>query len=227
MRRLLLATLIAGLGVLLLPVPAQAGGPTSVLVTNQSLGRATALVYSDAEYDDLERLLTDVTPVEAPAGFPNGDWLVVTWLAHDVHVWRTQQVLMAASGGPLVATTAPEASSGEPERSWARVDDPAALKAVMTELGMLGRAKPDVASDADAAPAAPDEAAVRPAPAADVEAAAEPASSWFALTGWRWAVPGLLAGLLLGLTALPTRRLVSRRSDPPGERHQLIDVPGH
>jgi hypothetical protein len=227
MRRLLLAALIAGLGVLLMPVPAQAGGPTSVLVTNQSLGRATALVYSDARYGELERLLTDVTPVEAPAGFPNGDWLVVTWLAHDVRVWRTHQVQLAASGRPLVATSTPDASSGDLEQSWAQVDDPAALKAVMAELGMTGKAKPGATAPGAADLTGGEPVASQPDTAAAVDAAAEPASSWFALTGWRWAVPGLLAGVLLGLAVLPTRRLVSRRSGPPGERHQLIDIPGH
>lgn len=223
MRRLLLATLIAGLGVLLLPVPAQAGGPTSVLVTNHSLGRATALVYSDARYDDLERLLTDVTPVEAPAGFPNGDWLVVTWLAHDVHVWRTHQVQLAASGGPLVATSTPDASSGDPEQSWARVDDPAALKAVMTELGMTGKAKPGTTAPGAADLTGGEPVASQPDRAAAVDAAAEPASSWFALTGWRWAVPGLIAGLLLGLLIVPGHKVLSGRLGPPGERRQLVD----
>lgn len=227
MRRLLLAALIAGLGVLLLPVPAQAGGPTSVLVTNQSLGRATALVYSDSRYGDLERLLTDTTAVHQPAGFPNGDSLTVTWLAHDIHVWRTHYVLLDADGGPLVATTNPTAAGEDAEPIWARIDDAPALKAVLSELGMIGKAKPGMATDSGAAAGAADRAAARPASAADGDAAAEPESSWFALTGWRWTLPGLLAGLLVGLAIVPARRLVGRRSGQPGERHQLIDIPGH
>lgn len=224
MRRLLLAALIAGLGVLLLPVPAQAGGPTSVLVTNQSLDRATALVYTDSRYGELERLLTDTTRVAGRADFSGGDWLTVTWLAHDVHVWRTQRVSLNAEGGPLVATTSPDETGGNDDVVWSRVGDDSALKALLTELGMIGKGK--VGTNA-AEPGAAGLATSNQPPTTAVKTAGEPASSWFALSGWRWAVPGLLAGLLLGLAALPTRRLVSRRSGPPGERHQLIDVPGH
>ncbi|WP_109508939.1 hypothetical protein [Nocardioides speluncae] len=225
MRRLLLAILIAVCGVLLQPIPADAGGPTSVLITNPSLDRATALTTGDTRYGELEQLLNDTTPVAEPATFPDGDWLVVSWLAHDIHVWRTHQVLLDAAGGPLVAMTNRDGSEPDPRPTWARLDDAAALKALLTELGILGKSKPDCPSVAESGAAGL--TTNKQPPTAAVETAAEPESSWFALTGWRWVVPGLLGGLLLGLAFLPARKLISRRSGPPGERHQLIDVPGH
>lgn len=226
MRRLLLAALIAALGVLLLPVPAQAGGPTSLLVTNHSLGRATALLYTDARYGELERLLRDTTPAEEPAYDSDRNSLTVGWLLHDVEVWRTDSVVLDAAGGPLVATRSTLGTPGEAESTWGRVNDAAALKKLLSDLGVIGKAKPGAtAADPAVDPAAAPVPGV--ADALATEPAATAAAPRLALTGWRWAVPGLLAGLLLGLAVLPARRLVSRRSGPPVERHQLIDLPGH
>ncbi len=58
MRRTLVVVLLALWALIGLPGTAQAGGPTSVLITNPSTGEAGAFYYTSQEYADLERFLT-------------------------------------------------------------------------------------------------------------------------------------------------------------------------
>ena len=104
MRRILAVAVLALAAAVGLPAASQAGGPTSVLITQpgQSAG---ALYYDDAAYDALLGLLpADETRGEplAPGG---GVDYNLTWLVHDVMPWRFDRVHVAADGTAWVSTT--------------------------------------------------------------------------------------------------------------------------
>ena len=183
MRRILatvLLTLSAAIG---LAGPAEAGGPTSVLITQP--GQAAGALYNDdAAYDALLELLPadETSGKSQPPG--GGVDYNLTWMVHDVMPWRFDHVRIDSDGSAWVSTT----FSAESAAGWAPVDvgeDLAALLAgVLSEstapevVSVTPRAMPSTS-----APASPDEAS----------------TSWFSLTGWRWVVPGALLGLLVGV----------------------------
>src|SRR5918998_3026773 len=69
---------------------AYAGGPTSVLMSNPGLGRATALHIANADYDRLYAAVSEPTgDPEPPSGLSlGGEEGRLTWVIHDVRVWR-------------------------------------------------------------------------------------------------------------------------------------------
>lgn len=105
------------LSALFVAVPAVAGGPTSVLVTLPGEGRSTALYYTDPAYDRLWAALRvgeEVRPARNAPEDLGGDAppVVLTWLIHDVTVWRVDHVYVQdvttyvltqqnVGGGPL------------------------------------------------------------------------------------------------------------------------------
>lgn len=199
MRRLLaLAALVAS--ALVLTTPAHAGGPTSVLVTEPGAGQATALYYGDTGYAELERLTT--TGVERLDGEPTdlgARSVNLTWLAHDVHPWRTQQLYVEAAGGPVLATSDPE--SGRTD--WARVTEGKAVAHLVDQLLRPG-VEPDLA------------AVAAPEPVVTERVVTE--TAWWSLAGWRWLLLGLLVGA--GAALLVVRRHEPRREldlDPGAE----------
>ncbi len=218
MRRVLLAVLIMTGTILMGAAPAHAGGPTSVLLTNPGQGQASALYYSDPRYAELETLLhrTRETGATAPAG---ATYLNVTWLIHDAYIWRIDQVYLDGSRQAWVATTL-EDSSGRPTTVRLDKADSAAFVALASSLGLMKPGVGQPGTSGDAAAAAPD---TEPAAAPDTEPAAAPApvvreeTRWFSLSGWRWALPGLLLGLLAAALVW------SRRSEPEAPRRELID----
>src|ERR671931_11148 len=69
---------------------------------------AAALYATDEAYGRLERLLVE-NPSPDPAapdvhGGPGSDAINVTWLIHDVSVWRVDRVFTDAPGGPWIET---------------------------------------------------------------------------------------------------------------------------
>lgn len=188
MRRILatvLLTLSAAIG---LAGPADAGGPTSVLITQpgQSAG---ALYNGDAAYDALLELLpaNETSGKSQPPG--GGVYYNLTWMVHDVMPWRFDRVRIGSDGSAWVSTT----FSAESAAGWASVDAGEDLAALLT--GVLSESTaPEVVSVTPratpaSAPASPDEAS----------------TSWFSLTGWRWVVPGALLGLLVGVATARRR----------------------
>jgi hypothetical protein len=197
MRRMLAVAVLA-LAAVGLPTASQAGGPTSVLITQpgQSAG---ALYYDDAAYDALLGLLpADETRGEplAPGG---GVDYNLTWLVHDVMPWRFDRVHVAADGTAWVSTT----FSAEDSGGWVEVAGAEELTALVTQV-LDDTVAPEVVSIPADTPA--------PAPA---PAPAEPGTAWFSLTGWRWVVPGVLLGLVVGAVA-------ARRSRDEEPRQVLI-----
>lgn len=178
---------------------AGAGGPTSVLLSSPSTERTTALRYSHPTYNLLDVLLHNGASVPEPAG-GGGNVVTATWLIHDVQVWRIDRIHLEAPGGPLVGTQevsfgeplppglTPGATS-EPTISWRRVNDGAQVRALLTEVGVVGPTPPAGT------------AAILPATAPAPAPAPAPADTF---TGWWWGTVGLVGGI--GATLLVTRR---------------------
>lgn len=227
MPRVLLALLLSVAAPLAVATPAVAGGPTSVLLTNPGAETAAGLYYSDPRYAELEGLLHGAdAAVESSASGPGAaPALTLTWLIHDVTIWRVDRLALDGSGEAWVSTTSEwdgqglEATSG----AWHRLQDGDRIRQIVASIGLLG-GDPDpqaAASSATAREAADDAGAAGAAPAPPV---VREETRWFSLTGWRWAVPGLLLGLLVAGFA--------RRRRPAGvPRQELVDrspstVPG-
>jgi hypothetical protein len=207
MRRQLAIVLIALSAALAVPSPASAGGPTSVLITDPALGRATALYYTDARYEDLDVLLAGGMRLEGQPPGLGGRSVNLTWMVHDVQPWRTQQLHLDAGGGPVVATYGAEALGDDGQVTWSRIADGDGLAAALERI-LRPRVTP-AAAEVEA-----------PASNAGVSARRVPETeaTWYTLAGWRWLVPGLLVGAGLAL-------LASRRPDGDAEpRQQLTDL---
>ena len=241
--RVLTATVVAAAAMLLAPGQAVAGGPTSVLLVSPNTGSTAALYYSDAEYDQLQRALGQNPSADDAApglrGGPGTTAINITWLVHDVHVWRVDRVFVDLDGGPWVETAI--SPSGDPTVDSPgvlhRASDPALLRQLLDQLGLLGNAPAKAGTQpapADAAqqPAAGD-AAQQPArdaaqqdaaqqPAAR-DAAPRPAAVSTAESQWWLLVFALAAGALLGamlrpavVLAIRTRRGRSNRAADAG-----------
>ncbi|GAA1514970.1 hypothetical protein [Kribbella lupini] len=181
-------------------VPAQAGGPTSVLLSAPAIPKVVAAGYQDARY---EALMSSVgmQAKDHPGWKVEGNGRVIraTWLIHDMSVWRLDLIYPDAEGGPWVATF--ESSTGKmPDKPvWHPAADGRALITVLDQFGLLSQrgydgATPEVAVTDDVTTTA---------------AAATTSDGTNMFTGWRWALPGALIGAVLALVAVkfwPRRR---------------------
>ena len=231
MHRVLLAVLVTAATTMMVASPADAGGPTSVLLTSPGTARATALYYTDPRYAELEALLhgQEAEGSEGTTRYPGSaedTALNVTWLIHDVIIWRTDQLVLDAPGGPWVATwTAPEDGgddgslvAGEP--TWRALKNGDRIKRLVSSLGLLGGARGSDAGNPQPADVAASGAADPADPVDPATAPTEPQAEtrWYTVTGWRWVVPGLLLGLFAGFAF---RRKGGAGSGP---RQEFIDV---
>ena len=191
MRRALATVVLVLSAVVGLPATAHAGGPTSVLITHVGAS-AGALYYTDQEYDDLVALLPDgeTRGKAMPPG--SGIDYNLTWMIHDVSAWRWDRVRVSRDGTAWVSTNVTDSSLA----GWEEVASPAKLAALLAAV--QGRELPSTAALAQDVEPASTSPAATPAPASD--------PAWFALTGWRWVVPGGLLGLLVGAVAARRRR---------------------
>ena len=221
--RALLAVLLAVLTGALTAVgvvvaaPSSAGGPTSVLLVNPATGRVAALYTTDARYQRLADLVGafDGAPAQSPRPTVSGEagytvdtaGINVTWLVHDVQVWRVDRILVDAAGHVTLAT---QADSGE-GLSW---DVPPVLHepsnardllAVLDGLGLRAAGtSPAAPATADATSAGTGQAAS--APAASAPTTSTPAASTPGTTALPWAAAGAVLG---AAAALATARLVA------------------
>ena len=97
---------------------AAAGGPTSVLLVVPGEGRTASLYNSDSDYQVLADLVGAFDPPTGSTTPPNGaddegasgtndssgPGVTLTWLMHDVNVWRVDRVYLKAQGGPLISS---------------------------------------------------------------------------------------------------------------------------
>ena len=196
---------------LVLAGPASAGGPTSVLLVEPDTRTAASLYYIDADY----QALVGLVGANGQSGVPGrvdrsgashefGSGITMTWLVHDVAVWRVDRVFLEAKGGPWIATQLVMNDSGSVYDSpvvWHAAADGSKLTALLERVG-FGPAAKAVGGDGTAV-----SAGNAPAPAADPRpAASEPAGTGGKGTGgWVWGLSGLALGVALTMVALRLR----------------------
>jgi hypothetical protein len=213
LRSLALAAGAAVAALLVLPGQAAGGGPTSVLIVSPTTGQTASLYHHDPDYELLTELLEPAPALveETPMSVgPGTGHINVTWLVHDVSVWRVDRISLDSERGPLINTSGLMSISstfdtGEPG-VWHRALEPAALLALLDRLVLE-------------TPYSAENAAV-PAPELPVQAVAPENDRWW------WAAPALAAGVALGLVGRPhaTHAVRRWRERDRGPRHQLIDV---
>ena len=176
-RRLILtalALLLAAVGWSSTVGTAYAGGPTSVLLVDPSAGRAAALYHSSPDYqrlvDAINAYSSDLGSVDRPASVSENtnDAYRLTWLIHDVTIWRIDRIYATADDGLWLQTVADE-GGGDPfarPGRWHRVKNPEALTAVLTSTGVRGKAAPQTAPSSDAEPSTAAATSVAPGPGA-------------------------------------------------------------
>jgi hypothetical protein len=93
-----LIALLAAVGWFAAAQSAAAGGPTSVLLANPQTGRASALYYTDKAYDQLAgavgAFVSEAGSTNKPAAVTDdltGE-IRLTWLIHDMSIWRIDRV---------------------------------------------------------------------------------------------------------------------------------------
>ncbi|MEV2192661.1 hypothetical protein AB0I02_16970 [Streptomyces phaeochromogenes] len=231
------------LGLIVMWAPtAAAGGPTSVLVVSPESGQSAALYISKEEYGELQRLLGapgSGTREEPPGlGVGSGRQINVTWMLHDVSPWRVDRVYPETPRTKDVwihtAANVPESMNGY----WHKAGQPAAVRALLKKLGVLGESSGEGAgaiypapwetTEGAAAPPAPEPGPTERSGTATTAAAAPDDG-----TDWWWAIPGLATGAVLALGLRPfvgrlpgVRELSRRRARvrEAGPRQELRDV---
>jgi hypothetical protein len=213
---------------------AAAGGPTSVLLVVPGEGRTASLYNGSAEYDKLAQLVGafgtptgSTTPPKTADDLgasgtndASGPGVTLTWLIHDVQVWRVDRVYLKADGGPLISTQTQQDGgdllTGKP--TWRTLTTGAKeLTALLDSLGVGNSGSGTVGGNDSAAvsPSSVDPAAADPAavgPAASAPAAEQPAGTPGS-AGWIWGAVGVLVGIALTLGVGLGRR---RWSDTAG-----------
>lgn len=234
--RSLLRNLLVAIGVLALTLAAapiaRAGGPTSVIVVWPAENTAAAFYYSDPEYQQLQDTIGDLTGgkpddlAQVPAG---SGYVNVTWLIHDVVIWRTDRISLGDDRVSNVHTVEFSLSS---QTKAVGADHPAArpvelntlLDRILTERRAQKAATATTtwaptSAPASTAPATAGGSATAPAAApttagSAAAAAPPPTGGGGGDGGWWWALAGLILGA--GGTALLWRgRSLRATVEPP------------
>lgn len=207
---------------------AVAGGPTSVLLVVPGEGRTASLYTGSADYIQLTNLVGgfetptgSTTPPEGasdngPSGTDDasGPGVTLTWLMHDVSVWRIDRVYLKAKGGPWIST---QMSMGggdlwvEPAIWHQAAGNGKALTVLLDRLGVgnagsgsgpsdpvLGEQGTDAEQQNPTAPTAAPEAE---ASGTSDSGASDQATGLPGPDGWIWGPVGVLLGVALTLAA--------------------------
>lgn len=191
---------------------ASAGGPTSVIMVNPGTGQAAALHTSDVRYDRLVEAVRAYYPPAGPTARPasvtdcSGCEIRLTWLIHDMRIWRIDRVHLTPDDGIWLESVSDETGRTDPFEqtgTWQRPHDPTALLALLSAAEVAaprtagqepGATKPDSASADDGPPI---DASTR---------AAASASGRDALTTVLVAISSAVVGLVIGLGVDRRRR---------------------
>jgi hypothetical protein len=181
-------------------------------------GRTASLYHSDGDYQKLAELVGAFGADSAGAGEGPGtdhdqeSGITLTWLAHDVAVWRVDRVLLDAPGGPWISTETDLSGSGNVgagQVRWHKATRGEDLAALLDRLGVGPRAPTQ-------SPASPSAVAAPPR-GADVVTRPSPPST----SGVLWGAAGLTLGAALTLLGFGASRLVrgpARRSRAGSQR---------
>jgi hypothetical protein len=188
---------------------AYAGGPTSVLLVNTDRARVHALYRTDATYDRLVTAVGETDGVSTPPpGVAEGvkDQVKLTWLIHDVAVWRLDRVVLTRNDGIWIETALTLPEDNHTSR-WHRAHDDQALTALLSATGLLGaQAQPPGNSPASTSPTSTTSAVADDTSAADATSA--PTAPGLPILG---IVAAGLGGLIVGaLGALIVRPRTAR-----------------
>lgn len=220
--RAALTALTLALMTLLVAGPAQAGGPTSVLLVVPGAGQTASLYTGDPDYDSLARTVgafSDTGTAGKVDGSPTdhtfGPGVTLTWLIHDVSVWRVDRVYLDAKGGPWISTQVDSTGTGniwDKPPVWHTAVDAKLLAALLHRLGVDGSTSPgqqDVTTGVDT----PTTATQRRAPAAEQVTDA----TGLGAERLGWGSGGLALGIALALAATRLGRRPRPVSDEPPE----------
>ena len=121
---------------------ATAGGPTSVIIVNPATGEAGALYINDTDYQVLHDALAPATgiSVEWPAQLaqePGRSAINITWLIHDVEVWRIDHVRIDLKYVWVKTTTMAGAAPYQADGQWHVAAGAEAVIGVLDRLGVL------------------------------------------------------------------------------------------
>lgn len=210
MHRFRSALVLAFLVIALTPVGrAEAGGPTSALLTVPGEGATASLYYTDPEYEALAGLVgisgDGVGTVDRSGrDHTEGPAIRVTWLIHDVTPWRVDHIYLEGDGAPWIAT---QTSTGEQNIwdapvQWHQPGSPRQLEALLDELGLAEAARDAGSSTgvSGADSASPAEPTRETATGQSTGAATERDTAVW------WTLAGLLVGGLGGWLLAPLLR---------------------
>ncbi|MFE0625419.1 hypothetical protein ACFW3D_00450 [Streptomyces sp. NPDC058864] len=208
--------------------PAAAGGPTSVMLVAPASGKAAGVYTSSPDYRELEQSIGDGPAQKAPKSLTDvmddrHRQVTLTWLVHDVSVWKVDHVYPDGPGGAWVHSLSPAETGPPDEGVWRKAARSEDLRRLLGRLGLMGADKGLGVSAPDYLPGSDDAAAVEETPVAAPQPAA--AGDGGGADGWWLSLPGLGAGLLVGGagTFLVLRR-ISRRTPEEGPRQALVDI---
>lgn len=194
------ATLLAVAGT------AMAGGPTSVMLAAPSNHATTALYYTDDAYQRLSELVMQEPTADPGApdvhGSPGTDDIRITWLIHDVQVWRVDRVFTNIKGEVWIETVRSVDGSAltfDKAGIVHKAKDPAALMSLLSGLKLFGEGPPprNFFTGGSSTAAAPGPA----------NASGSVPSSQVAGPNWWW----ILIGIAVGATFVAGFRPVVRR----------------
>lgn len=200
-------------------VPASAGGPTSVIIVNPASGQAAALHRTNARYEQLGEAVGDYAAPTGPTAPPTAvsdcfECLIrLTWLIHDMQVWRIDRLYITPSNGIWIESVADETGGDDFERAgrWHRPHDATTLLALLTAEGVVSSAHTDQNSQQPVvvSPRPVANAAKLPPSAAT---GVSPVGSPVGVVATGAGVLGVAVGIVLGIAA--TRWVRRSRSEP-------------
>jgi hypothetical protein len=137
---------------------ASAGGPTSVIMVNPGTGQAAALHTSDARYNHLVEAVRAYYPPAGSTTRPasvtdcSGCEIRLTWLIHDMQIWRIDRVHLTSGDGIWLETVADESGGDVLARPavWHRPSDPETLVGLLTATAVTTTSpRDDIPGSAD------------------------------------------------------------------------------
>ncbi len=205
---------------------AAAGGPTSLLITSPQNQRTSSAYVGDARYQRLAGYVglntaagvnQSTSGESPPAGIDSnfGAETRLTWLIHDMSVWRVDRLYFTGDVVWINTTTMTDWGSDDAgEGVWHRTAEPAKLRAAVAETGVLRKptsAPPESESPPSDPPAVPDPtpSASEPADAAATATTGGPPAG--GLIGLGSGLLGLAAGI--GATLLVLRLRTRQQPD--------------